>query len=567
MAAFQELLNPVHSPEKKKVLEAIAGRGPRIIPVEIASATGMSLPLVVTELNNIASETNAHLEVTESGNIAYKFPSNLDQAYTANASRQMWRSAMRVVANVSMIVMRAFIAAMFFIVRISFGLALILGAILIVVLIVAVVIAGLKSISGDSDSGGGGDFNFDFGSIFDFGFNNGYSYRPSYLYWMFDWFWDWIFYWRYVIPTPGYDSNAPYDPQGDYRNKDKKEKSNFLFNVFSYLFGDGDPNVGFEERKWQTIAQVIAMNQGVVTAEQIAPYTGLDPKNEDWMISVMQRFTGSPEVTEAGSIIYVFPSFQSAKAQAFQGQGQNQSGYSPATNAVANENDFAPDNLSQLFNQHIGRQQAIRTGQHRALSREGFLAEKEWPFMTVKGGGLWSIIAFGLFVLFGSIFLVFSIPYVALLQALQPLVYMLFGYGLLFFLIPALRFPVYRMINDGIIERNERKMAYAASLAKPEASLATKLADARTIRINGLPRSVDKTVYTTEKDALDQSDELSEQFENMEAGAEAAGATETTRDAADSGAGSDFKRLGGAKRDDVIDHKIDLRREKPEYEQ
>ncbi len=53
----------------------------------------------------------------------------------------------------------------------------------------------------------------------------------------------------------------------------------------------------------------------------------------------------------------------------------------------------------------------------------------------------------------------------------------------------------------------------------------------------------------------------------MEAGAEAAGATETTRDQADSGAGSDFKRLGGAKRDDVIDHKIDLRQEKPEYEQ
>lgn len=556
MAAFQELLNPVHSPEKKKVMEAIAGRGPRIIPVEIASATGMALPLVVTELNNIASETNAHLEVTESGNIAYKFPANLDQAYTANASQQMWRSAMRVVANTTMIIVRAFIAAMFFIVRISFGLALILGAILIVVLIVAVVIAGLKSLSGDSDSGGGGDFNFDFGNIFDFGFNTGYSYRPSYLYWMFDWFWDWIFYWRYVIPGPGYyePANAPYDPQADYRNRGKdKAKSNFLFNVFSYLFGDGDPNTSFDERKWQTIAQVIAVNQGVVTAEQLAPYTGLDPKNEDWMIGVMQRFTGSPEVTEAGGIIYVFPSFQTALAASRQ-----QTRHASANN---DNSDFAPDNLSQLFNQHIGRQQAMKTGQHQALNRDGFLAEKEWPFMTVEGGNLWSIVAFGLFVLFGSIFLIFNIPYVGLLQTLSPLVYTLFGYGLLFFLIPALRFPVYRMINDGIIERNERKMAYAAALAKPPADLAKKLAEARTIRVNGLPRGEDKTVYTTEKEALDQSDELSEQFEKMEL------RTNELPESVDAIQSIDASGANNVdETDQVSGHKIDLRKEKRQLE-
>ncbi|CAN5588737.1 hypothetical protein BH11CYA1_BH11CYA1_40330 [soil metagenome] len=506
MAAFAELLNPVHSPEKKKVLEAIATRGPRIVPVDIAADTGMALPLVVSELNNIASETNAHLEVTESGNIAYKFAGNLQQAYTANASRQMMRSIFRVIANASIVAMRAFVALMFFVVRISFGLALVLGALLVVVLVVVVIIAGLKALTGGDSDSGGGDFNFDFGNIFDFGYNSGYSSRPLYLYWMFDWFWDWIFYWRYVIPTPGGygSSNLPYDAQGDYRNQNKKSKPNFLFSVFSYLFGDGNPNLDFEERKWQTIAQVLEANQGVVAADQLAPYTGLDPKNEDWMIAVMQRFNGSPEVSEAGHIVYFFPAFQAGSTAR------------PNTSLASAKQDFEPDNLSQLFNQHVGRQKAIKTGPGRGLTQEGFLAEKEWKFMSVEGGQLWGIIGFGLVVLLGSIFLIFNMSLVPALYSLQPLLYVLFGYGLLFFLIPALRFPIFRMINDGIIERNDKKMAYAVALKNPTAELNDKLLEARKVRYEGLPKAEDKTVYTTEKDALDQSDDLDDKFKKLE---------------------------------------------------
>ena len=506
MAAFGELLNPVHSPEKKKVLEAIATRGPRIVPVDIAADTGMALPLVVSELNNIASETHAHLEVTETGNIAYKFAGNLEQAYTANASRELMRSIFRVVANASIIAMRAFVALMFFIVRISFGIALVLGVVLVVVLVVVVIIAGLKALTGGDSDSGGGDFNFDFGNIFDFNFYSGYSSRPFYLYWMFDWFWDWFFYWRYVIPTPGGfgPSNLPYDAQDDYRNQNKKTKPNFLLNVFSYLFGDGNPNQDFEEIKWQTIAQILEVNQGVVTSEQLAPYTGLDPKNEDWMITVMQRFNGSPEVSEAGHIVYVFPAFQAGSTA------------KPNAALASAQQNFEPDNLSHLFSQHVGRQKAIKTGPGRGLTKEGFLPEKEWLFMSVEGGQLWGIIAFGLVVLLGSIFLIFNMALVPALYALQPLLFVLFGYGLLFFLIPALRFPIFRLINDGIIERNDKKMAYAVALTNPSPELSDKLLEARKVRYEGLPKGIDKTVYSTEKDALDQPDDLDEKFKKLE---------------------------------------------------
>ena len=31
-------------------------------------------------------------------------------------------------------------------------------------------------------------------------------------------------------------------------------KMNFFEAIFSYVFGDGDPNVGWEEERWQTVS-------------------------------------------------------------------------------------------------------------------------------------------------------------------------------------------------------------------------------------------------------------------------------------------------------------------------
>lgn len=513
MATFAELLNPVHSPEKQKILDIIATSGPKLVPVEVASKTGLALPIVVSELNNIASETNAHLEVTESGNIAYLFANNLQQVYAANASRHVWQAAMRVISNVSLIVMRAFCALMFFLVRISFGLFLILGAVFIVVLIIVVIVGGLKALSGgDGDSGGGdSNFDFDFGSLLDFGWNSGYSSRPFWAYWAFDWLWDWFFYWRYVIPGPVYyENNAPYSAQNEYyqQQQRKEAKPNFLMGVFSYLFGDGDPNSGLEERKWQTVASVIGANQGVVTAEQLAPYTGEDPAKEDWMVHVLQRFNGSPEVSEKGNIIYVFPAFQT-----------NIKGALPSTpmGSLQSATDFtgkqADDDLSNLFRQHVTRQRAAKTGEQKLRKIEDYLAEEEWPFMPVEGGTLTSIFCFGLFVLVGSIFVLLNMHLAPVLYLLSPLIWGIFAYGLLFFVVPGVRYVIYQSINSGIAKRNDAKGAFARALRNPSAPLVEKLTEAKAIRISGLPRGSDQTVYTTEKDALDQPDDLDKQFE------------------------------------------------------
>jgi len=513
VAAFAELLNPVHSPEKQKVLDAIATHGPRIVPVEVAADTGMALPAVMSELNTIASETNAHLEVTESGNIAYLFQPNLSQAYTANASRQILQSIGRVIANVSIIVLRAFCALMFFLVRISFGIALILGAVFIVVLVVVGVIALLKGLGGDNDSGGGGGgdggFNFDFGSLFDFGWGGGYYSRPFYMYWIWDWIWDWFFFWRYVTPdSSAYDNPVPvggYDAGYGKVGAQKEEKRNFLMNVFTYLFGDGNPNKNFEELEWQAIAQVIEANQGVVTAEMLAPYSGEDPKDEDWMVHVLQRFNGMPEVGESGGIVYTFPAFQNA--------GLN---FAPENtslgSSLAHGNEVAsplpPDDLRNLYRGHLSRQNANRAGEQKLGHLDRALTEKSWPFMPIDAGSVSLIVSFGLVILGGSIFLLTNqtLHTSAMFASLMPLVYALCVYGALFFIIPGARYVVYNSINAGIEKRNNDKLEYAAKLTNPTPELSQKLAEAREIRINGVSTKPDKLVYTTEKDTLDQPD-------------------------------------------------------------
>jgi hypothetical protein len=96
---------------------------------------------------------------------------------------------------------------------------------------------------------------------------------------------------------------------------------------------------------------------------------------------------------------------------------------------------------------------------------------------------------------------------------LSPLIWGIFAYGLLFFVVPGVRYVIYQSINSGIAKRNEAKGAFARALRNPPAPLAEKLTEAKAIRISGLPRGSDQTVYTTEKDALDQPDDLDKQFE------------------------------------------------------
>ena len=94
------------------------------------------------------------------------------------------------------------------------------------------------------------------------------------------------------------------------------------------MFGDGDPNADYEARRWAMVGQLIQARGGVVAAEELAPYLDVTPEalaasaeggfvDEGYVVPVLVRFGGQPEVGPDGELLYRFPSLQrTARAQA-----------------------------------------------------------------------------------------------------------------------------------------------------------------------------------------------------------------------------------------------------------
>jgi hypothetical protein len=50
--------------------------------------------------------------------------------------------------------------------------------------------------------------------------------------------------------------------------------------TFSYIFGDGNPNEDLEKRRLSLAAKAIRVNNGAVSAEQLAPFCNDAPSSE-----------------------------------------------------------------------------------------------------------------------------------------------------------------------------------------------------------------------------------------------------------------------------------------------
>merc|ERR1712157_91744 len=82
-----------------------------------------------------------------------------------------------------------------------------------------------------------------------------------------------------------FDLYYPYWDPYYYRRRRERlaygEEMNTLEAIFSFVFGDGDPNEGLESDKWEAIGQIIRRSKGVVTAEQLAPFVIGEAREED----------------------------------------------------------------------------------------------------------------------------------------------------------------------------------------------------------------------------------------------------------------------------------------------
>jgi hypothetical protein len=268
----------------------------------------------------------------------------------------------------------------------------------------------------------------------------------------------WLFYWNH----------EPYYQQRSRLTGEKPEMS-FLEAVFSFLFGDGNPNYNLEERKWSTIAATIRNNQGAIVAEQIAPYLDSLPKAyaleyEEYMLPTLSRFDGRPEVSPEGQIVYHFPQLQ--------------------TTATERNAEPVPAYLREMLWRfsHASSGQIMLAAGLGAVNVVGALILGSLLAKSAIGSGLLSLVA-----------------------TIYP---MLLIYGIGFLTIPLIRYFWVQWKNSTITVRNLERQQRAMLLNQPDANLQKKLAYAREFAAENFLNGQD-LAYTTETELTAQELEQS----------------------------------------------------------
>ncbi|MGH1394761.1 MAG: hypothetical protein ACRAVC_12120 [Trichormus sp.] len=414
------------------VMQAVEKLGYRVTVGDVATQAGLNLAQANQGLLALASDAGGHLQVAESGDVVYLFPRNfrdiLRNKYFKLKLQEWWQKVWGV---------------LFYLIRISFGVFLIASIALITITII-VIITALNS-SNDNDNRSSNSSS-----------GWGFFYIPD-LFWYFN-------------------PNHQHYPEQRRRSREEDSQMNFFEAVFSFLFGDGNPNARLEERRWQEIAAVIRSNRGAVAAEQIAPYLDdlgatYQQEYEDYMLPVLLRFNGQPKVSSEGQIVYYFPELQ------------------------------------------------VRASKKQQESVSPYLEELPWRFSAAGSGQIMLSAGLGVANLVGALVLgslladgTVAAQLGGLVAFVQGIYWLLLAYGIGFLGIPLIRYFWIQGRNRKILTRNRDRISRARLLANPNPALEQKIDYARQFG-NETVITNENLVYSTETDLLDQEVERSAQLD------------------------------------------------------
>jgi hypothetical protein len=420
------------------VMQAVERLGYRVTVGDVASQAGLEVQVAERDLLELASEAGGHMQVAESGEMAYLFENNFRNVLRNKHFRlrlQEWWNKLW--------------GVLFYVIRVSFGIVLI-ASILLIMLAIAAILIALASSRGDNDNNGGWGGNSGNG-----GGMGGFWFSPN---------WFWIF-------SPNYHSPYYYSSNDSRISRRKPSRNdgemNFLESVFSFLFGDGNPNADLDERRWKSIATTIRNNQGAIAAEQVAPYldtlgNGSDQEFEDYMLPVLSRFNGRPEVSPTGDLVYHFPELQ------------------------------------------------VSAQQQQSRSVSAYLKEIPWRFSRASSGQVILAAGLGGVNLLGAIVLGRLLGDGAIAAQLGGLVAfasgiygVLLAYGIGFLGIPLARYFWIQWRNKGIEARNLAREQRAVALNAGGETLNRKLGFARQFAAATVVDEKD-LAYTTESDLTEQ---------------------------------------------------------------
>jgi hypothetical protein len=270
-----------------QLMTAVEQLGYRVTCGDVATHAGIHLEQARSGLLDLTNQTGGHLQVTTTGELIYAVPKDFRQVLLRKSVELRFQEWLKTIWT-----------ALFYLTKISFGILLIASISVVYLAILGLTLTALFAGDGnDCGSGDCGDCGGGNGScvldICNWGGSSSSSSTPV------------------ILNTGEY-----YQGQGTpIREKTTRKSLNFLEAVFSVLFGDGNPNADLERRRWSYIGNMIHRQQGVAIAEQIAPYLDdLGAKSEreyeNYMLPVLSKFNGIPEVSPTGQLVYHFPDLQ-----------------------------------------------------------------------------------------------------------------------------------------------------------------------------------------------------------------------------------------------------------------
>ncbi|HPM72809.1 MAG TPA: hypothetical protein PLE25_07545 [Spirochaetales bacterium] len=261
---------------REAIVGALKKRAGEAAPADVVAFTGLPKPQVDAELPAVADEYSGRLKVTESGEILYSFPDGFHSRYRGfgPTARRLARVAGKAAVKVGTFLFKAWIMVMlvgYFALFIA----------LVLLSLVASVAANASDRDGKSRSRGGGLALT--GRLVDLLVR--------------------VWFYNEVFSSPGQRRYA-----ADSRARSKANRRPLHKAIFSFVFGEDDPNADHEAVQKRAFVALARVKKGVILLEDFMALTGLPPDEADLAINrYLYEFEGSPEVSEAGTVYYRFP--------------------------------------------------------------------------------------------------------------------------------------------------------------------------------------------------------------------------------------------------------------------
>jgi hypothetical protein len=403
----------------RKLVEALKKHGRSLTVADAVAASALPLPLVQELLPQAADEYSARLEVTESGEILYTFPRIFTSRYRGfKAGLKRSLAALGRAARAA--------AVWFFKVWIM---VMLVGYFVLFMLIalasLMLAVAGRSSSNSDDRSRNRGGGFYLASGIFDLI----------------------IRIWFYSELSRSLD-RAYYGNYGGAREARPKGRPLHQA-IFSFVFGEPDPNREAESAEKKTLIAWLQQNSGLISLPEYMALTGKPlPEAEGGILAACSEFGGMPEVTGDGTIVYRFERLLLRSGKAGGSLGNTSAPLKRLRQFSANKKNmnkwFALINAVNLLFGSYFFYHSLSTGPI------GIMDPRLIPWI------------YGITYDYASRLSADPLPLIMVGLGLVPL-----AFSALFWLIPALRYFREKRENQGIKLENLRKTGFQRIWSKP----------------------------------------------------------------------------------------------------